>query len=66
MKKIKINPNKTGWVKFDGSVKTIVAHFKDGHKETFSTVDFLMFRRKNLIVQIDCYDEGETSEKYAD
>ena len=59
MKTIKINPDETGWVKIDGSVRTIVAHFKDGHKETFSLVDFLTFKRRNLVVQIDCYEEGE-------
>ena len=59
MKTIKINPDETGWVKIDGSVRTIVAHFKDGHKETFSLVDFLTFKHRKLVVQIDCYEEGE-------
>lgn len=56
---IKIDPDKTGWVKIDGTVRTIVAHFKDGHKETFSLVDYLTYRRKNDVVKIDCYGEGE-------
>ena len=68
MRTIKINPDETGWIKIDGSVKTVVAHFKDGHKETFSLVDFLIFKQKNhvvqphdkvIVVQIDCYEEGE-------
>lgn len=48
MKTIKINPDETGWIKIDGSVKTVVAHFKDGHKETFSLVDFLIFKQKTM------------------
>ena len=32
---------------------------KDGHKETFSPVDFLTFKHRKLVVQIDCYEEGE-------
>ena len=59
MKTIKISPDKKGWVKIDGKVRTIVAHFKDGHKETFSLVDFLVFKHRNRVVQIDCYEEGE-------
>ena len=56
---IKIDPDKTGWVKIDSTVRTIVAHFKDGHKETFSLVDYLTDRQKNDVVKIDCYGEGE-------
>ena len=59
MKTIKINPKETGWVKIDSSVETIVAHFKDGHKETFSLVGFLVFRHKNKVVQLDLYKKGE-------
>ena len=61
MKTIKFNPKETGWVSIDGDVKTIVAHFNDGHKETMSLLDFVAInkRKKNKIVQIDCYKEGE-------
>ena len=61
MKTIKINPKETGWISIPGDTKTIVAHFNDGHKETFHTFHFATIgkRKKNKIVQIDCYKEGE-------
>ena len=61
MKTIKFYPKETGWIRIDGSVKTIVAHFNDGHKETMSPLDFVTInkRKKNKIVQIDCYKEYE-------
>ena len=59
MRTIKINPDETGWVKIDGTVKTVVAHFNDGHKEIFSLVDFLTFKEKGKVVKIDCYNDGE-------
>lgn len=61
MKTIKFNPKETGWIRIDGGVKTIVAHFNDGHKETMSLLDFVTInkRKKNKMVQIDCYKEGE-------
>lgn len=61
MKTIKFNPKETGWITIDGDVKTIVAHFNDSHKETMSIFDFATMgkRKKNKIVQIDCYKEGE-------
>ena len=60
MKTIKVNPNETGWLRIDGDVKTIVAHFKDGHKETFSLVQFLVAKKAHKnVIQIDCYKEGE-------
>lgn len=60
MKTIKINPDETGWVGIEGGTETIVAHFKDGHKETFTLVDFLMAHKvRKQVVQIDCYKEGE-------
>lgn len=60
MKSIKVNPDKTGWTKIDGDVKTIVVHFKNGHKEAVSLVDFLVSTKAHKqIVQIDCYKEGE-------
>jgi len=61
MKTIKINPKETGWIAIDGDVKTIVAHFNDGHEETMSLIDFVTInkRKQNKIVQIDCYKEGK-------
>ena len=60
MKSVKMNPDKTGWATFPGDTKTIVAHFKDGHKETFTLVDFLMAHKtRKQVIQIDCYKEGE-------
>lgn len=61
MKTIKFNPNETEWVSVGGDVATVVAHFNDGHKETMSLLDFVTInkRKKNKIVQIDCYKEGE-------
>ena len=61
MKTIKFNPKETGWIRIDGGVKTIVAHFNDRHKETMSLLDFATInkRKKNKIVQIDYYKEGE-------
>ena len=60
MKSIKVNPDQTGWVSIDGDVKTIVAHFKDGHTETFSMVEFLVAHKAHKqVIQIDCYKEDE-------
>lgn len=61
MKTIKFNPKETGWVRIDGDVKTIVAHFNNGEKETMNIIDFVIMDRSwyNKIVQIDCYKEGE-------
>ena len=60
MKSVKINPDKTGWTKVSGDTKTIVAHFKDGHKETFTLFEFLMAHKAHkYVIQIDCYKEGE-------
>ena len=60
MKTIKINPKKTGWTRIDGNIKTIVAHFDDGHKETMSLIDYMTAARKRQhVVQIDCYADGE-------
>ena len=60
MKSIKINPKETGWTPIEGGTKTIVAHFDDGHKETMALVDYMMAARKRQhVVQIDCYAEGE-------
>jgi hypothetical protein len=37
-----------------------VAHFRDGHKEKMSLVEFLvMGRKRNQVKRIDCYEEGE-------
>lgn len=61
METIKFNPKETGWIPIGGDVVTIVAHFNNGKKETMSIIDFIfMIRRKyNKIVQIDCYKDGE-------
>lgn len=55
-KSYKIDPNKTGWLKIDGNVTTMVAHFDDGHRETMSPVEYLtsVDKRKHII-QIDFY-----------
>ena len=61
MKTIKINPKETGWLSIPCDIKTIVAHFNDGHKETTPLLALVTInkRKKNKIVQIDCYKEGE-------
>ena len=61
METIKLNPKETGWIFIKSDVKTIVAHFNDGHKETMPLLDFVTInkRKKNKIVQIDCYKEDE-------
>ena len=61
MKTYQIDPNKTEWLRLDGQVSVIVAHFKDGHKEKFSLIDFVTLtrRRQRQITRIDCYNKGE-------
>ena len=61
MKTIKFNPKENGWLRIDGDVETIVAHFENGGKETMNFMGFAtMNKRKfNKIVQIGCYKEGE-------
>lgn len=67
MKIIKINPNKTGWTCIDGNTKTIVAHFDDCHKETMSLIDYMTAARKRQhVVQIDCYADGEETRRTDD
>ena len=52
--------NETGWQSIPGGIHTIVAHFRDGHKEKMSLVEFLvMGRKRNQVKRIDCYKEGE-------
>jgi hypothetical protein len=51
--------NETGWQSIPGGTRTIVAHYEDGHKQTFDLVDFLVLRNKRKIIQIDCYQENE-------
>jgi hypothetical protein len=52
--------NETGWQSIPGDTHTIVAHFRDGHEEKMSLVDFLvMGRKRNQVKRIDCYKEGE-------
>lgn len=61
MKTIKFNPKETVWIPIDSDVRTIVAHFNNGEKETMNFIGFITMneRKKNKIVQIDCYKEGE-------
>ena len=61
MKTIKLNPKETGWIHIDSDVKTIIVHYNDDNKETMSPVEFLIMnkRKRNKVVQIDCYKEGE-------
>lgn len=61
MKSIKIDNSKTGWTEIPGATKLVVAHFKDGHKETIELMQFLTLgkRAKDSINLIDCYAEGE-------
>lgn len=58
---IKINNTKTGWTEIPGTTQRVVAHFKDGHKETIELMRFLTLgkRTKDSICKIDCYAEGE-------
>lgn len=66
MEIIKTDFTKTGWVNIKGSVKTIVAHYKDGNKKTMSLFEFLSISTSKKqckdIVQIDCYDDNEKVE----
>ena len=61
MKTIKINPKETVWTSIEADVATIVVHFNDGSKEIMSLFDFITInkRKKNKVVQIDCYKNGE-------
>ena len=61
MQTIKFDSKKTEWVVLPGGTRQVVAHFDDGHKETFDLVDFLVLKKgiKDKIVSIDCYEEGE-------
>ena len=45
MKTIKINPKETGWVSIPCDIKTIVAHFNDGHKETMPLLALVTIAR---------------------
>lgn len=61
MNTYEFNNKETGWVTIPRGTKTVVAHFKDGHKETMELCQFLVLgvRKKNQITRIDCYSEGE-------
>ena len=59
MTSYKVDFKKTGWQEIPTGTRTIVAHYEDGHKQTFDLVDFLVLRNKRKIVQIDCYKEDE-------
>lgn len=60
MKSYRINQNDRGWMSISGDVAVIVAHYKDGHKETMKVIEFAAYpeKRRNVI-QIDCYTEDE-------
>ena len=59
MKSYKLS-NETGWQTIPGDTHTIVAHFRDGHKEKMRTYEFLMMgAKRSQVKQIDCYKEGE-------
>lgn len=61
MTSIKVDNTITGWVAIPPKTEKIVAHFKDGHTETISLVEYIIMgkRKKNLVNQIDCYSESE-------
>lgn len=59
MESQKVDFTKDGWIDMPAGTRTIVAHYKDGHKETMALEEFLLLRNKRKIVQIDCYKEGE-------
>jgi len=60
MRTYDIDPTKTGWLSFDASIRTVVAYFMDGHKETMSLIQFATSPRKRRhIIRVDCYEEGE-------
>lgn len=58
--------NITGWLSIPTTVKLVIAHYKDGHSEEMTLLDFVCLKPKikKLIEKIDCYDEldkkGET------
>ena len=61
MTSIEVNNTVTGWVAIPPKTERIVAHFKDGHTEIVSLVEYITMekRKKNLVNQIDCYLESE-------
>jgi len=61
MTSIEVDNTVTGWVAIPPTTENIVAHFKDGHTETISLVEYIMMhkRKKNLVIQIDCYSASE-------
>lgn len=56
-----LDNSKTGWLLLPGDAEDIVAHYKDGHKETMKVWQFVALGKKqrNLITKIDCYCKGE-------
>lgn len=61
MKTFELDNKKTEWQAIPGGTNTIVAYFKDGSKEKMSLFSFLaMGRKRNKVIKIDCYSEGET------
>ena len=63
MKTYEVN-NGAGYISLPATVKKVVAHFKDGHTEEYSLLDFLVLkvRVKKRIVSIDCYDENDLND----
>ena len=53
--------NETGWLEIPGDTKLVIAHYKDGHTERFTIVEFLAMK-KDKIARIDCYAENERTE----
>lgn len=53
--------SKTGWTIFPGDAETIVAYFKDGHKETMEFFEYALLSKKKaaMVVKVDCYCKGE-------
>ena len=61
MKSIEVDNTVTGWTAIPPKTEKIVAHFKDGHTETISLVEYITMhkRKKNLVIRIDCYSASE-------
>ena len=61
MESIKVDNTVTGWTAIPSKTERIVAHFKDGHTETISLVEYITMpkRKYNKVIQIDCYSASE-------
>lgn len=60
MKTYDVN-NGAGFIELPATIKKVVAHFKNGHKEEMGLLDFLVLkpRVKKQIVKIDCYNDED-------